>query len=115
MSDTATTPDAAPDTKQDERQAYIDGLRALADFLEATPDAPTANSTIGLHINDAGEYDAAAAALDGNVWQNGDYEHCDRKFGPITYGFQTNGRAAWEIKQRESRVAERERELGIAS
>ena len=77
------------DEQLKERQGLIDGLRAFADFLEQTPDAPTPYGS--------GQYDAFAytkeqlnefrVAVGGKLDKKatGDYFFLQKTFGPINY------------------------------
>ena len=120
MSNITATPTGYPITDQDEctpeqaRLEYVDGLRALAAFIEQTPGCPLPSAHLGRHFDDADEFDAGAAVLGGRMTQWPPYEHCTRRFGVIEFDIQTNGRDAQQVRQREQRIAERERELGLA-
>lgn len=95
------------------RAAFIAGLRDLADFLDATPGASLPNPSFGRHFEDADDFDAAAEAMGAEATRHGHagYEHATRRFGPIAYDVQTNGRAAQQIRRREAAIAAREAEL----
>jgi hypothetical protein len=91
VSHLTTAPDpttaAAP---EDERTAYVQGLRDLADFLEQHADVPVADHVtvrhyFGFNVT-RDEYVAAVDALDGTC-QIGDFGYVDatRKFGAVTY------------------------------
>lgn len=105
-----------PTADEDARWAFADGLRALANFIEETPDAPLRPGPLRCHYDDADEFDRRAAVLGGAVKPSSPgFETCERKFGPITYGVQTDGRKAQQIKRREEAIAKRERELGLST
>lgn len=68
---------------QDERAATIAGLRAAADFFEATPDAPLPYSiNLGLHLFTREEFVSAVRAL-GKARKNFStgYAEAKREFG----------------------------------
>jgi hypothetical protein len=118
MTDPPFAEPSPPSPEQEERWAYADGLRALANFIEDTPGAPMPLGAMKRHYGDADEYDRVVAIIGAkpNPSRSGSgYEHAERKFGPIVYGVQTDGRAMQQIKQRERAIAERERELGLSA
>lgn len=100
----------------DLRATFVHGLRDLADFLDLNPAAPLPSGPFVKHFNDADDFDAAVPTIGEKVTTTGGgYEHCDRRFGPLTYGVQTNGRAEQRLRRREVAIAAREAELGHAS
>lgn len=102
--------------RQDARRAFILGLVALADFLAAHPDAPLPYPDLTRHVSDADEFDRLAKVIGGVTRPiSPGYEHSMRKFGPIRYGVQTDGRKAQQVKRREEAIAKRERELGLST
>jgi hypothetical protein len=107
------------DREEDARWQYADGLRAVANFIEATPGAPLPPAQFVQHYSDADEFDVATAAIDVTArpasWARG-YEIATREFGRITYGAQMEGatRKAQQIRRREEAIAARERELGLS-
>jgi hypothetical protein len=106
----SSTPDTVPNAAEevDARTACAEGLRALADFIARTPGAPLPVTHLTRHFRDADEFDKAAAAIGEPVVVNGGYESCERRFGPLTYGVQTDEQA-----RRQQRIAAREAELGL--
>ena len=95
--------------------SVADGLRALADFLDAHPDAPEPlYPSLGrqcdydeytIAFDDLGLTDTTQATSSHNV--------AVRKFGPVEYRIQRG--KAHDFAERELRIAERERELGITA
>jgi hypothetical protein len=88
----ATEPETAD--AADHRQATIDGLRALATFLQEHPDVPVPPYTTTLLYHADGtdeeqyaEVDRVAALLDVTPTANAKDTHyrAARSFGPITY------------------------------
>lgn len=101
----------------DPRAAFITGLRELADFLDENPEAPLPLGSLSRHFEDADEFGAAAAAIGapiGPSYAGSDFDHCQRRFGPVVYGVQTNGRREQQIRLREQAIAAREAELGLS-
>lgn len=88
----ATTTDTLLTVKRDDRQAVIEGLRELADFLEANPDLAIGSSE-SIHYfpeNKSGVDDAFAevdrvAEILGVTPVNGAHYKAKRKFGAIEY------------------------------
>lgn len=81
-------------TNPDDRAAFIDGLLALACFLEEHPAVPVSScggriyvSTHGTDDEDVAAVDAAAAALGATASWNGTGTHYDvsRSFGVVEY------------------------------
>lgn len=81
-------------TNPDERAAFVDGLLALARFLEAHPDMPVPSfgtsiyvSTHGTDEEDERTVDEAAAVFGVTASWNGTSSHYDasRSFGPVEY------------------------------
>lgn len=71
----------------EQRQQAIDGLRALADFLESTPSVPTMGAQrmlLSLTTNPAVEAFAAEHGLSVRYDDEGNAS-ADLKFGPLTY------------------------------
>lgn len=104
--------------REDEaRREFVRGLLFLAGFLAANDDAPLPPANLVRHYSDADDFDRAVAAIGGEPARfiHGGYETCERKFGPITYGVQTDGRKAQQVKRREEAIAQRERELGLST
>lgn len=79
-------------TQPDPRQAVIDGLRDLADFLEANPDVPVNgrhgiaySAVVGSDDADRAEVDRVAALLDVKATDDQGHYIASRYFGPIQY------------------------------
>lgn len=79
----------------DDRAAFIDGLVALACFLEAHPDVPVPSYGAKIYVTTCGSddesvatVDAAAAVLGAAASWNGTSTHYDVAcaFGPVKYG-----------------------------
>ncbi|WP_171108673.1 MULTISPECIES: hypothetical protein [unclassified Streptomyces] len=71
----------------EQKQKAIDGLRALADFLESDPSLPVPTSqylNVPLHTNQAVEEFASARGLTVEYDDEGN-ARTDLKFGPLTY------------------------------
>ncbi|QQC89869.1 hypothetical protein [Streptomyces alfalfae] len=72
----------------EQRREFIAGLRALADFLEATPSVPCSSSEerllLPLHTNTAVQEFAAAHGLTVEYDEDGNAQ-INLPFGPITY------------------------------
>jgi hypothetical protein len=101
------------------REAAIQGIRDCADFLDAHPDVPIpAGGYFVRHYDNADDFDVAAMTLgvESQPSSNG-FETAARRFGPVEFRIQTNGREDQRealLAERERRVAEREAVLGIA-
>lgn len=110
-------PDPTPEqSADDQRQEFICALHALANFLWMHPDAPLPLGDMVRHYRDADDFDRGAAVIGGTVEPSSSgYEACTRRFGPIRYGVQTDGRRAQQVKRREEAIAQRERELGLGT
>ncbi|GAA3645214.1 hypothetical protein GCM10022224_004740 [Nonomuraea antimicrobica] len=74
------------------RPAFVAGLRALADFLEARPDIPTPRSTVVHHfVPDAqdtemrAEIDRLATLLGSHLDGEDSHVTTSLRFGPIEY------------------------------
>lgn len=95
-------------TTADRRAAYIAGLRAFADWLEANPDVPaggTQRLLQPLHTNAAVEEFAAKHDLTVVVDDDGNAS-CDVLFGPITYhayGYEDFATFSDQIAERHAR------------
>lgn len=76
---------------------------------QAAEAAPLPIQHLTRHLRDADDFDAATVALLFPVTDGAAYEACEHKFGPITYGAQTD-RAA----RREQSIRAREAELGLS-
>lgn len=102
------------------RAKSIQSIRDFADFLEANPEAPLPQGGYFIqHYPDAAEFDAAAVAMgDAKVEPSGNgFEVATRRFGPVTYKIQTDGRKDQRerlLAAREARVAAAETALGLA-
>ncbi len=107
----STTPDTVPTAEEVEvtaREAFVAGLLDLAAYLASTPGAPLPHGHLTRHVSDADDFDKAAALIAAPVTVHEPYEHCERRFGPLTYGVQTDQQA-----RRQQRIAAREVELGL--
>ncbi len=112
VSDTTTAPDVQQTAEEVEvtaREAFVAGLLDLAAYLASTPGAPLPHGYLTRHVSDADDFDRAAALIAAPVTvSDSGYEHCERRFGPLTYGVQTDQQA-----RRQQRIAAREAELGL--
>ncbi len=118
MSTTTDVPDLTDAEKEERaREDFADGLVLLAGFIATTPGAPLPPGPFVRHFADADAFDRAAEAIGASPAgpSSSGFEHANLHFGPVCYGVQTDGRAAQQIRQREAAIAERERELGIAT
>jgi hypothetical protein len=92
MQDQTTT-----DRALEERAVFVSQLRALADYLERTVDAPLPLAPAFVrHYADAGEGARLALGLgleEQPAASVGPYVHWSRWFGPIQYGVQAERRA----------------------
>ena len=72
----------------EERTAWVDGLRQLADFVEANPELPLPHAGAAIYLwGENPKADLAnAVRIMGNVEKKADdfFIGADRKFGPIT-------------------------------
>ena len=115
--DTQTVP-VAPDTEPSDseaRAAYIAGVRAVADFLEANPAVPIDDHDhLGPWLSafsdgiGAGSAIEIAAAMDATVRHEttyGDYVYLERTFGPVTYRVTVNARDVCEEREELTKVS----------
>ncbi len=100
------------DTPQDTPHAAMaEGLRDLADFLDANPAAPLPLGVTASRHMDAGEFDAATEALGLDIVdKDSAFWRAMVTFGPVTYWLQTDGLGARrrELDEREKALDERE-------
>jgi hypothetical protein len=68
------------------QQGYIDGLRALADHLEKTPEliGPSGTLNVNIYASDRDQFVTASRALGGTREKDGDslFFNVTRQFGP---------------------------------
>ena len=81
----------------DKRAAFIDGLRQIAAFLEATPNMPVPSALMAVYADEKEEFLTAARELSrgGKVLKQADKPdngwpryHATRRFGPIVIDVQ---------------------------
>ena len=110
----SSTDNAAPVGLTDEQRAYIDGLRAYADFLEANPEI--AGRTALNHVDSGGEYFCGTAGTAeglvrlsreaGGKWDKevgSDYFRLTRAFGPHRFSlFVSRGQVCERVVRTET-------------
>lgn len=68
----------------DGRQEFIQGLRDLADFLEARPTVPTPNGYLNQYVFPSAFRESARALGAFDKTPSDDFYGAERRFGPIT-------------------------------